>query len=211
MDQPSLLQQLVALTELFVGRYGYPALFGGIALESFGIPAPGQTLLIASAFLAAKGTLNIEAVGLVAWTAAVLGDNLGYVIGRFGGRRLIARAGVKPSHLRRVQTFFRRYGGAVVVVARFFEVFRQLNGIVAGIVVMRWWLFLACNALGAALWVGVWGIGAYAFGHRFKPLGQALHFFPGMQWAVSVSLLVVLVSVFLHSRTGRSKGGRRSP
>jgi len=98
----------------------------------------------------------------------VIGDNVGYAIGRFGGRRLIARLGVPRNRLERVQCFFRRYGGALVVVARFFEVFRQLNGVGAGLLSMRWWPFLACNAVGAGLWVGVWGVGVYTLGHHVE-------------------------------------------
>ena len=87
----------------------------------------------------------------------MLGDNIGYAVGRFGGRRLIvrygARIGLTESRLAMVEAFFQRHGGEVVLVARFFAVLRQLNRIVAGSVGMGWWRFLAYNAVGAALWV----------------------------------------------------------
>jgi|SRR5438874_3028000 membrane protein DedA with SNARE-associated domain len=200
MAEPSLFQQYVALAEPYTERYGYAALFAGVAMEGFGIPAPGQSLLIASALLAAKGALNIEAVALVAWTAAVLGDNFGYAIGCFGGRRLVVRAGVDPAHLEWVERFFRRYGGVVVVVARFFDVLRQLNGVVAGIASMPWWLFFACNALGAALWVGVWGLGAYMLGHHLEPVLRIFRWVG--PWVIGTGLLAlaVLAVVVLRSR-----------
>src|ERR1041385_1317324 len=200
MVEPSLLQQYVALAEPYIERYGYAALFAGVAMEGFGIPAPGQSLLIASALLAAKGALNIEAVGIVAWVAAVLGDNFGSAIGCVGGRRLVVRAGVDPAHLDWVERFFRRYGGRGGVVGRFFDVLRQLNGVVGGIASMPWWLFLACNALGAALWVGVWGLGAYVLGHHLAPVLRIFRW--GGPWGIGTGLLALagLAFVVLRSR-----------
>jgi membrane protein DedA with SNARE-associated domain len=74
-------------------EYGYPALFAGLFLESFGSPAPGESLLISAAILAGKGDMSLALVMSIAWSAAVLGDNVGYAIGRFGGRRLVLRFG----------------------------------------------------------------------------------------------------------------------
>jgi membrane protein DedA with SNARE-associated domain len=99
---------------------------------------------------------------------AVAGDNIGYAIGRFGGCRVVLRYGryvlISRERLTYTATFFRKHGGAMVAVARFFVVLRQLNGIVAGIAEMPWWHFLFYNALGAVLWVGFWGTLAYELG-----------------------------------------------
>lgn len=162
------------LARPYIEAYGYPVLFFGVLVESFGIPAPGQSLIMLGALLAARGQLDIVALLALAWSAAVIGDNLGYAIGRFGGRRLIARygryVGIRERHLEHAEGFFRRYGGAVVVFARFLEVLRQLNGVVAGAAGMPWWNFLAFNAAGAALWVGLWGYGVYRLGeHADRP------------------------------------------
>ena len=147
----------------YLDRYGYAAVFGALLLEAFGLPLPGETALIAGAALAAEDKLHLAPLLACAWLAAVLGDNIGFAIGRFGGRRLIVRYGAKigitESRLARVEALFRRYGGAVVLVARFFALLRQLNGIVAGTVGMGWWRFLSYNAVGAALWVSAWGFG----------------------------------------------------
>src|SRR5207244_11111670 len=101
------------------------------------------------AVYAAAGRLNIAVVGAVAVAAAVLGDNVGYLIGRSGGRRLVDRYGryllLGPARVRRAERFFDRHGGKVVVVARFVEVLRQLNGVFAGTAGMPWRRFLACN------------------------------------------------------------------
>jgi membrane protein DedA with SNARE-associated domain len=145
----------------YLDHYGYWALFGAILLENFGLPVPGETLLIASALLASQGKMHIVPLLVTACIAAITGDNIGYAIGRFGGRRLVFRYGryvlITEERLQKAEGFFRRYGGVVVAVARFLAGLRQLNGIVAGTVKMRWRRFLVYNMLGAALWVAFWG------------------------------------------------------
>ena len=155
------LKQAVARVQPVLDRYGYPAVFLTILVEGVGIPAPGQTLLIAAALTAAHGNLSIVWVLIWAGTAAVLGNSLGYLLGRWGGRPLLARFKVRGDRLARLEGHFRRYGGSLVLVARFFDGLRQLNGIVAGMLEMPWRVFTGFNVLGAVLWTGVWGLGAY--------------------------------------------------
>lgn len=154
----------------YLNHYGYWAVFGAILLENFGIPVPGETLLIAGALLASQGKMDIRSLLVTACIAAVTGDNIGYAIGRFGGRRLVFSYGryvlITEQRLQKAEGFFRRYGGVVVVMARFLAVLRQLNGIVAGTAKMSWRRFLAYNMLGAALWVGFWGMLFYELGER---------------------------------------------
>jgi len=161
---------LITLLEGWLGSYGYGIVFVAILLEDFGVPAPGETILISGALVAAKGELSIFLVLLFGWLGAVLGDNIGYAIGRFGGRALVLRYGryvrVTEKRLARAEGFFRRRGPIVVVVSRFIEVLRQLNGIVAGISNMPWWEFLTFNAIGAFLWVGFWGTLFYFAGGK---------------------------------------------
>jgi membrane protein DedA with SNARE-associated domain len=123
------------------------------------VPAPGETLLIASAAYAGlSGNLSIWLVVLLTLVSAVMGDNIGFAIGRFGGRRLALKFGryvlITEKRLDRAEEFFDRHGKKVVLFARFVEGLRHLNSIVAGALDMRWQRFLAFNALGAALWVG---------------------------------------------------------
>jgi membrane protein DedA with SNARE-associated domain len=163
---PGLLADLAPVLD----HYGYLALGGFVLLEDFGVPVPGETILIASAVYAGSGRLNIFAVGLVALVAAIIGDNIGYAIGYFGGRTLVLRYGkyvyLTSERLDKAERFFDHYGGVVVAGARFIEGLRQANGIVAGTIRMHWLKFLAFNALGAALWVSVWAsIGYLAGGH----------------------------------------------
>jgi membrane protein DedA with SNARE-associated domain len=155
-------------------NFGYLAVGGLITLEDFGVPVPGETILIAASVYAGAGRLNIVAVGLVAFVAAVAGDNIGYAIGRFGGRALILRFGkyvlLTSERMDKAEGFFRRNGGKVVVVARFIEGLRQANGLVAGAVRMPWRSFLLFNALGAALWVGVWASIGYLAGDHIRAI-----------------------------------------
>jgi membrane protein DedA with SNARE-associated domain len=141
-------------------HFGLWAVLLFVMIEDFGIPVPGETILIAASVYAGTGRLNVVAVGLVGFAAAVIGDNIGFAIGHFGGRALALRWGryvfLTEERLDRAEGFFERHGAWIVTIARFIEGLRQLNGIAAGLADMRWLRFLAFNALGAALWVGTW-------------------------------------------------------
>jgi membrane protein DedA with SNARE-associated domain len=139
-------------------HYGYLAVGGFVLLEDFGVPLPGETVLIAAAIFAGSGHMNIAVVCLVAVIAAIIGDNIGFIMGHFGGRPLVHRYGryifLTPERLDQAEDYFNRHGGKIVTMARFIAVLRQLNGILSGIIGMHWAKFLAFNALGAVLWVG---------------------------------------------------------
>ena len=188
----------------YLNHYGYWALFGAILLEDFGLPVPGETMLIASALLASKGQMHIVPLLLIACVAAVTGDNIGYAIGRFGGRKLVFRYGryvlITEQRLQKAEGFFRRYGGAVVVVARFLAGLRQLNGIVAGTVKMRWWRFLAYNMLGASLWVEFWGMLFYELGEKAARFGAG---FNKVEFLLAFGVVTGLVILAVHLLRGR--------
>jgi len=162
-----------------IGDYGYWAVALGILLEDFGMPTPGETLLITGAIVASAGALNIYVLLVLAWVGAVVGDNIGYLIGRTGGQRLMvrygARFGITDARLTRVEEFFHRYGDMVVLFARFVIILRQFNGIVAGTLEMHWLRFLVLNTIGAALWVVFWGLLAFWLGKRLLILLDELH------------------------------------
>lgn len=202
------IEHYAALAEPFLREYGIAAVFIVVCLESFGLPLPGESLVIASGLLASRGDMNIVLLIGAIWSAAVLGDNVGYAIGLFGGRRLVlrhgARFGVTEPRLAKVESVFRRYGGEIVMVARFFVGLRQLNGIIAGTVAMPWPRFLLYNAVGAALWSGVWGLGAYFLGHHMSAILPWFHRF-GYAAIALVALAVVVLLVIGYLRRRRAK------
>ncbi len=167
MPAPPLPGFLAGLAPI-LDHYGYAAVGGLVLLEDFGVPSPGETILVAAAVYAGAGRLNVVAVGVIATVAAIIGDNIGYLIGRLGGHVLVVKYGkyvlLTAERMEKAERFFRRHGGKVIVIARFIEGLRQLNGIIAGTAEMAWPRFFAFNALGAALWVGTWTTIGYAAG-----------------------------------------------
>jgi membrane protein DedA with SNARE-associated domain len=161
----------LAIIEPWAASYGAFALFVVIYFESFGVPLPGESALIAASALALRGDLPVIAVLAAGWCGAVLGDSTGYFIGRIGGRRLLLRygphVGMTAHRFELVADKVRRNGFVVVLTARFVVILRQINGLVAGTVLMPLRLFIPANAIGAALWVLVWGLGPYLFGAAF--------------------------------------------
>ena len=114
------------------------------------------------------------AVGVIGFVAAVVGDNIGFAIGPYGGRALVLRWGryvrLTGERLDKAEIFFQRHGSWIITVARFIEVLRQANGIVAGTTGLRWRRFLIFNALGAALWVGTWVSLGYLAGNHIDAI-----------------------------------------
>ena len=157
-----------------LNHYGYFAVGGLVLVEDFGIPVPGETILIAASLYAGAGRLNVVAVGIIAWVCAVLGDNIGFLIGHFGGRRLALKYGryvfLTSARLDKAEEFFEHHGGKIIVAARFIEGLRQANGIVAGTTGMHWKRFIPFNALGAALWVGLWVSVGYLAGNHITTI-----------------------------------------
>src|SRR3954469_13214690 len=191
-------------------RWGYLAVAGFIGVESFGVPAPGQTIMVAAAIYAGAGRLNIYAVAAIAFVAAVLGDNIGYWIGVRGGRRFVHRFGkyfmLTPERLERAERFFARRGSRIVVVARFIDGLRQLNGVIAGITAMPWRTFLLYNAIGAALWVGWWTTVSYFLGTHLVEIIEHVHKY---KWyALGLIALAIAGYAALHVRHIRRRRTR---
>jgi membrane protein DedA with SNARE-associated domain len=139
-----------------------------LALESFGLPLPGETALIACAVLASQGALPLAWVIVVAILAAVIGDNLGYWVARRGGRQLLYRYRLThryaEQYLPRGERFFARHGGKAVFLGRFVAVLRVTAAWCAGLSRMHWWRFLAWNAAGGIVWATGVGLIAYYLG-----------------------------------------------
>jgi membrane protein DedA with SNARE-associated domain len=182
-----------------------------IMLEDFGIPVPGETILIAGAIYAGAGRLNVVAVAVAAFIAAIIGDNIGFAIGHFGGRALALRWGkyvfLTEERLDKAEHFFDRRGAIVITFARFVEGLRQANGIIAGITGMHWLRFLAFNALGAALWVGTWVSLGYLAGNHITTI---YHYITLYSYYVLIALAVLVVG-YIAWRLRRRRRSRRTP
>ncbi|WP_296520972.1 DedA family protein [Rhodoplanes sp.] len=192
------LAHIVESLEPLVRDHGAGAVTVIILLESFGVPLPGESLLLFASALAGRGELSFPAVVVGAWIGAVAGDNVGYAIGRFGGRALVLRfggtIGLDAARLARVEAAFARFGPATVAVARFVAVLRQLNGVVAGTLAMDWRRFLVFNALGAAAWVGLWTTLGYVAGEHADALVAAgRRFWPALAAVAAMTLLAAAV------------------
>jgi membrane-associated protein len=162
------------LSDLFYA-YGYWAVFFGILLENAGVPMPGETILIVATVLATtQQYLSVPLIATVATLAAITGDNMGFAIGRFGGRPLLDRYGktfhIKDQSIRKGEDLFASNGKTAVFVASFIAGLRVLAGPLAGVLRMRWLVFATFNALGAICWVTAIVALAYLFGPSIEGL-----------------------------------------
>jgi membrane protein DedA with SNARE-associated domain len=182
----------------FIEDYGLLFLFAIVCLESAGAWLPGETALIAAAIYASNGHLSITAVIGVAAVAAIIGDNIGYWIGREGGRRLLYRYAPLRRFAERVlppaERFFERHGGKAVFLARFFGGVRVTGAWMAGITRMEWWRFLFWNALGGIVWAIAVSVIAFYGGHAAADVIEEY----GLYGGIAVVVIVVLGLVALH-------------
>ncbi|HEV3035425.1 MAG TPA: DedA family protein [Solirubrobacteraceae bacterium] len=187
---------------------GYPLLFVLVMSESSGVPIPGETSLIAAAVLASQGKLQIALVIAIAAAAAIVGDNIGYVIGRKGGRWLLERPGAfyrqRQEVLRVGEPFFERHGPKAVFFGRFLLGLRIWASWLAGATRMHWRSFALWNALGGITWATAVGLIAYLLG---TSAGNALEAF-GIYGLIAVAI-AILGALVLHRRHARR--GPRTP
>ena len=179
-----------------ISHYGYPAIAAVVGLESMGVPLPGESMLVLSAIYAGTHSdLHIAGVIAAAALGAIVGDNVGYWVGREFGYPLLVRygryVGLTEARIKLGQYMFLRHGGKVVFFGRFFAGLRVLAAFLAGVNRMEWKTFLAANAAGGLLWSLVYGVGAYVFGsallHTARPVAIVL---------VIVGLVIVIVAMW---------------
>jgi membrane protein DedA with SNARE-associated domain len=192
--------------------YGLLILFLAVGVESAGVPIPGETTLISAAVLASTHQTNwsIELVIAVAAAGAIVGDNLGYWIGRTGGRELLERWEPLARHTRRVlppaERFFEKHGGKTVFIARFIAVLRITAAWVAGISRMPWWKFFLWNAAGGIAWATLVGLVAFYGG---KAAADAIGRY-GLYGLGVIAAVVVIASIaffFVRRRAERRLEG----
>jgi membrane protein DedA with SNARE-associated domain len=187
--------------ESLVQDYGLVLLFVLIAMESAGVPLPGETALIAAGVLAARGDMDIVEVIVVATAAAIIGDNVGYWVGRLGGRRLLERWEPLERHAGRVlpwsERFFKRHGAKTIFLGRFFAVLRVTAAWLAGISRMHWWKFFLWNAAGGICWAVLVGLVSYYLG---RAAAEAINRYGLIAGVAIVGLLVLGALVFRFIR-----------
>ena len=187
--------------ESLVQDYGLVLLFVLIAMESAGVPLPGETALITAGVLAARGDMDIVEVIVVAAVAAIIGDNIGYWLGRLGGRRLLDRWEPLERHAGRVlpwsERFVERHGAKTIFLGRFFAVLRVTAAWLAGISRMHWWRFFFWNAAGGICWAVLVGLVSYFVG---RAAAEAINRYGLIAGLAIVALLVVGALVFRFIR-----------
>lgn len=200
----------VERVEPYLERYGYWAVFAAVGVEGIGIPAPGQTLLEAGALVAAvpNSKLNIFLLFFVTILATSLGQTIGYLIGRSGGRAVLNRLPLPADSVEGIERSFNRYGGWLVLFGRFVDGPRQLIGLFSGVLAMDWRRFMLLNISGAILWASFWALGVYYIDLHLDSIVTALrHMNPWIAsgTVVGVIALLVLTTVTVVRRRRGSK------
>jgi len=198
------MEQVLSLIE----QYGYLVVFFGVMLESTGVPLPGETILLAAGFLAQRGHIDVGDAIVFGILGAVVGDQIGYWVGRKGGRPFVLRWGhyvrVTPERLERAERFFVRHGGKAVFLARFFAGLRVFGALVAGISQMRWRTFVFYNVLGGAVWATAVVLVGYLAGGSLGLVERWL----GRATVVLAALVAVAVGFYLAYRWVANNRGR---
>jgi membrane protein DedA with SNARE-associated domain len=187
-----------------LATYGYLAVFFFVGIESIGIPVPGETMLVTAAIYAGTtGRLSIFWVIVASAAGAIVGDNIGYTIGRTGGYRLVKRYGryirLEENRLRLGQYLFHKHGSKVVFFGRFISVLRIFAAFLAGVNRMHWRRFLIFNAAGGIIWSTLYGMAAYLLGQQLLRLSGRVD----LALAIVGVAVIIAVIVFLRRNEAR--------
>ena len=207
------LAALISLTTLqnALDNFGYAAVALFIMIESSGIPFPGETMLLLASFYAAVShQLQIPLVIACAAFGAIIGDNIGYFIGRTGGRSIVVRYGryvfIKPEHLALAEAFFAKHGNKTVFFGRFITLLRAWAAFLAGVNHMQWRTFLFYNAAGGILWATIFGTLGYIAGRFFHDnFAQVEQLATTLGWLGTGLIVVAVLTVMFFIRVRRHK------
>jgi membrane protein DedA with SNARE-associated domain len=199
-----LTHSILDLLRNAVVHYGYWAVGAALLAENAGVPVPGETILLLACFLAySEHDLRLPWIIVVATIAAMLGDNLGFALGYYGGRPLLTRYQalfrIQDRTLERGEGLFARYGAVTIFFARFVFGMRIIAGPLAGVLRMPWRKFMVFNFLGAGLWVTVISIAGYLFGQHWERLQRYVK-----RIDISVAILLLLVAALWWWRSRRA-------
>jgi membrane protein DedA with SNARE-associated domain len=191
-------------------HYGIWAIALLLLLENIGVPVvPGELAMIAGAILAGSGELNVVEVGVTCVIVSFVGSFIGYLIGWLGGRALVVRYGryifIREHHLDRTERAVDRYGGLIVILARYIVGLRELNGIIAGVTSMRPHVFGIFNAIGAVAWVATWVSLGYLAGDHIAAIYADVS-----RYALYVAIVAVVAAALWIGLHLRKKARRRS-
>jgi membrane-associated protein len=205
-----MAQHLFDLLGGYLAHYGYWAVAAALLLENAGLPVPGETILLLASFLAySEHRLHLPYVILIGICAATIGDNLGFLIGHYGGRPLLNRYSkalwVKPGTIARGEDLFARHGAATIFVARFIAGMRVIAGPLAGVLRMHWRKFVISNFLGAALWVTTISCVGYFFGHHWQEVVAIVR---GVNITMLMAAAVLAVVWWWRSRNNATANSR---
>ena len=197
-----------------VHDYGLVVVGGVIGLESIGLPFPGESVLIlAGIFAGTKHDLNIFAVVVTAASAAIVGQMVGYVIGREFGYYLLLRYGpyvrITESRIKLGEYLFLRHGGKILIIARFVPVLRSIAGILAGANRMPWRQFMLANVVGAWVWAAFFGFAAYLLGRQIERVAGPLVMIIGA--ATVIVLVIAAIFVGRHEAQLAAEAERALP
>lgn len=200
-----MFTHILELLRSYIAQYGYVTVAVALLLENSGVPVPGETVLLVASFLAfSERELRLPFIIAVAIVSCVVGDNLGYALGRFGGRPLLERYRriflIRATTIAKAERLFTRYGASTVLLARFVAGLRIVAGPLAGALRMSWVKFTACNCLGAVLWVLVICGFGYWFGEHQEQLIRLFH-----HASVLVFVVVCTVLLFIWSKRSRNQ------
>ncbi|GAC1378069.1 MAG: hypothetical protein NVS4B7_07820 [Ktedonobacteraceae bacterium] len=210
---PEPLAALISLETLQNALHvlGYPAVTLFIMVESSGIPFPGETMLLLASFYAAiDHQLQLPIIIACAALGAILGDNIGYYVGRTGGRAFVERFGhylfLKPRHLDRAEKFFMKHGNKTVFFGRFIAILRTWSAFLAGVNHMHWRTFLVYNAAGGILWAAIYGTIGYLAGRFFHDnFSQVERVASTVSWIGGAAIIIVVLVIFFLVRRRRKQ------
>ncbi len=176
-----------------IKTYGYWVIGIGILLECMGVPFPGETVLIIGAISAAQGHMNIIAVILIAAVSAILGDNIGYWIGKKLGRSFVfAKLEklhlLKPHHIKKAENAFLKYGSATIFIGRFTAILRTYSAFLAGVFEVPYPVFFSLNVAGGIAWSILFGWLGFTMGRHLSALNNTI---------VSIQAFVLLILAVL--------------
>ncbi|MGL4714061.1 MAG: DedA family protein [Shewanella sp.] len=203
---PEALQHIITELTPWLQQYGYLILFVAIAAEGFGIPAPGQSLLIVASLLAAAGQMSLPVVLTVAACGALCGNSVGYYIGWHFGDVMLKKGWIKPQLENKIHDIIGQYGIAALVLSRFVEGLKQFMFIGCGLAKMPLKQFVMGNGLATSIWVALFGLGPVLIRDEIAPMLAFYHQHKYLTWTV-VSLILTLIILSIWKKWNIKNNG----